>query len=55
MKKTPFNETDDFAKTLYRYVKLDHSQRVRQKIRAKELSLLADWKILIENYEKFNI
>jgi len=39
-----------FADILYKYVHMDHSQRVRQKIRAKELSLLADWKVLITNY-----
>jgi glycogen(starch) synthase len=42
----------DYTNILYNFSKLSKSERVQQKILAKELSLLADWKVLIENYYK---
>jgi glycogen synthase len=41
-----------FADVLYNYTKFDRNERVKQKIAAKELSNLADWKSLIDNYIK---
>ena len=41
-----------FADVLYNFSKLDRNGRVKQKIAAKELSNLADWKMLINNYIK---
>ncbi len=41
---------DDFTETLYRFTKMKKNERVNQKVLAKELSLLADWSILINNY-----
>ncbi len=40
----------DFTNILYNYTKLNHKDRVEQKMRAKELAEFADWKVLIENY-----
>ncbi|MBR9676065.1 hypothetical protein GOV05_03595 [Candidatus Woesearchaeota archaeon] len=41
---------EDFSKTLLDFVSLKHQERVEQKIEAKELSVLADWSVLAENY-----
>lgn len=41
---------EHFTNLLLNYVKLDEKGRVREKIMAKELSSLADWKELIQNY-----
>ena len=41
---------DDFAETLHKFSRLTVQERVQQKILAKELSALADWKVLIKNY-----
>jgi glycogen(starch) synthase len=41
---------NEFADTLYRFAKFNATERVQQKILAKELTNLADWKVLIENY-----
>jgi len=41
---------DHFAELLYNYAKLSAKGRVRQKMLAKELANLADWKELINNY-----
>ena len=45
-------EVEDFAKILLEYSKLTHNERVQQKIKAKELAMHADWKVLVENYIK---
>ncbi len=41
---------NSLADILYRFSQLDHSERVENKINAKQLSQLADWKHLIKNY-----
>lgn len=41
-----------FSDILYKFTKFNTQERVQQKILAKELSNLADWKVLIENYFK---
>jgi glycogen(starch) synthase len=47
----PEEETiNHFADILYNYTKLDEKGRVKQKILAKEIANLADWKELIMNY-----
>ncbi len=47
---------EHFTELLYNYCKLTAKGRVRQKIIAKELSNLADWKELVNNYfEAHNI
>lgn len=54
--KTEDETVDHFTEILYNYCKLTAKGRVRQKIIAKELSNLADWKELINNYyEAHNI
>ncbi|MBN1274810.1 glycogen/starch synthase [Candidatus Woesearchaeota archaeon] len=35
---------------LYRFVSLDHAERVQNKINAKQLSKLADWKHMVKHY-----
>jgi glycogen(starch) synthase len=42
--------TDDFAEILYKFAKFNAQERVQQKIIAKDLATLADWKLLIKNY-----
>lgn len=42
--------TDDFAEVLYKFAKFNAQERVQQKIIAKDLATLADWKVLIKNY-----
>jgi len=41
---------NDFTEMLHNYTLLNKKQRVKQKMRAKELTVLADWSVLIENY-----
>jgi len=43
---------EDFSEILYDYAQLHRKARVEQKMEAKELSELADWKVLVENYIK---
>lgn len=50
-----FNKNDeevlqDFIKLLCEFIPRDKHQRAKNKLHAKELSSLADWNILIENY-----
>lgn len=40
----------EFVDILFNYSMFDRKQRVEQKLAAKKVSQLADWKILIENY-----
>ncbi|MBR9690791.1 glycosyltransferase [Candidatus Woesearchaeota archaeon] len=40
----------EFAEILHTFASMNKTQRVNQKIAAKELSLLADWTILVNNY-----
>ncbi len=49
--KRPYDKiVESLSDVLYDYSRLDTSTRVKQKIRAKELSTLADWKIFVKNY-----
>ncbi len=48
--KSEEETVEHFAEILYNYCKLTAKGRVRQKIIAKELANLADWKELIHNY-----
>ncbi|MFH1063766.1 MAG: hypothetical protein V1729_01660 [Candidatus Woesearchaeota archaeon] len=41
---------NDFTDMLYNFTKMTPKERVQQKILAKEMTSMADWKILIENY-----
>ncbi|NQU79707.1 glycogen/starch synthase [Candidatus Woesearchaeota archaeon] len=41
-----------FEDVLYKFAKFNEEQRVEQKIKAKELANLADWKQLVKNYFK---
>lgn len=41
---------DDFTDILHGFARMKKSERVNQKVMAKELSMLANWSILIENY-----
>jgi len=43
---------EDFTQMLYTYSTLNHHNRVKNKMDAKKIANLADWKILIENYIK---
>ncbi|MBW2999774.1 glycosyltransferase [Candidatus Woesearchaeota archaeon] len=50
-----FGKTDDeavehFTELMYKFTKLDEKRRVKEKMKAKELSNLADWKELVNNY-----
>jgi len=40
----------EFTNTLYKFAKFNAQERVHQKIIAKDLANLADWKVLIKNY-----
>jgi glycogen(starch) synthase len=42
----------DFTELLYRFSKRGKKERAKNKLNAKELSSLADWGILVENYIK---
>lgn len=44
------NVVDDFVDVLHNFSKLKKPERVKQKLIAKEMSMLADWSVLIENY-----
>lgn len=41
---------DEFADIMHRFTKLRHTERVKQKMKAKEVSSLADWGELVNNY-----
>ncbi|MBW2996766.1 glycogen synthase, partial [Candidatus Woesearchaeota archaeon] len=41
---------NEFTDTLYKFSKFNAKERVQQKILAKDLANLADWKTLINNY-----
>lgn len=43
---------NEFAELLYKFCKRDKHDRAQNKINAKQLSGLADWKIFIQNYIK---
>lgn len=50
-----FNKNDDevieeFSSLLYKFSKRDNHQRAKNKLNAKGLSTLADWRIFIDNY-----
>ena len=51
-KKPEQDIVSNLAEILYTYTKLRHDARVEQKLKAKEISKLADWKMLIKNYFK---
>jgi glycogen(starch) synthase len=52
MKKTEAEVIAQFSDILYKYAQLRRKDRVEQKMEAKELAELADWKVLIHNYAK---
>lgn len=41
---------ENFTKTLHNYAMLSRHDRISNKVEAKELATLADWKELIANY-----
>ncbi len=41
---------DEFAEIMYKFTTLSHTNRVKQKMKAKEVSALADWGELVNNY-----
>ncbi|MFH1506175.1 MAG: glycogen/starch synthase [archaeon] len=50
-----FGKTEDevvyeLYRIMYRFSKLDHSERIQNKVVAKQLSMLADWKHLVKHY-----
>jgi glycogen(starch) synthase len=51
-KKSMEEVMESFTDTLYKFAKFNAKERVQQKILAKELATMADWKVLIENYFK---
>ncbi len=50
MGKTDYETVTQFVQILLNYCKMHKKERVAQKIRAKNLSTLADWNIFINNY-----
>jgi len=48
--RTQKQEIQDLADIMYRYSSLDHAERVQNKINAKYLSNLADWKHFVKFY-----
>ncbi len=48
--KTHEEEVKQLFQILYDFTKLDHAERVQNKINAKQLSQLADWAHLVKNY-----
>ncbi len=50
--KTEEEVIENLFQIMKSFIKLKHSQRVQNKVNAKELSLKFDWKFLIENYVK---
>ncbi|MBN2459054.1 hypothetical protein JXB28_02120 [Candidatus Woesearchaeota archaeon] len=48
--RTYEQQVNDLADTLYRYTMFDHAERVQNKINAKYLSNLADWKHFVKFY-----
>jgi len=49
-KKTEEEVITELANILYQYALYDHAERVQNKINAKNLSYLTDWKHLVKNY-----
>lgn len=49
-KRTKEQEINDLADIMYKYASMDHAERVQNKINAKYLSNLADWKHFIKFY-----
>ena len=41
---------EQLTEIMYNYAKLSHAERVQEKMAAKNLAKLADWKIFINNY-----
>ncbi|MFH0740092.1 MAG: hypothetical protein V1819_03135 [bacterium] len=50
MGKSEENSVGDLEEILYSFLKLSTNQRVENKIQARNLANMADWKILIKNY-----
>ncbi len=49
---TPYEDTvNQLTDILYRVYMMSKQQRGKQKIKAKQLSMLADWSVLINNYQ----
>jgi len=48
--RTTEQQIQDLAEIMYRYATLDHAERVQNKINAKYLSNLADWKHFVKFY-----
>jgi glycogen synthase len=48
--RTKEQEIADLAETMYKYASMDHAERVQNKINAKYLSNLADWKHFVKFY-----
>lgn len=48
--KPEYEVINDFTNILYKFSRMKKSERVDQKVLAKELSLLADWSLLANNY-----
>ncbi len=40
----------ELAKVLYRFAKFDNEERIKNKIRAKQIASVTDWKLMIRNY-----
>jgi glycogen(starch) synthase len=54
--KTKNESTHQLFEMMKKFAFMDHSERVDNKVRAKELSHLADWKHLVKNYvEAYNL
>jgi glycogen synthase len=54
--KTKTESTYQLFELMKKFSSMDHSERVDNKVRAKELSHLADWKHLVKNYvEAYNL
>jgi glycogen(starch) synthase len=49
-KKKRKTTVEELYQILYKFAKLDHAERVSNKLNAKEISILADWKHLVKNY-----
>ena len=48
--RTKHECVSELLEILYGFAMLKHSDRVENKLKAKELALMADWKVLIKNY-----
>lgn len=51
-KKKREEYTEELANLLIKFAEMNRKERVKNKVNAKELSELADWKILIKNYKE---